>query len=189
MSVYQPFITAWVGGDKILPLLTVTLFISNFFVWKKSDIATIFRDACGLWDKIKLIPYLGSIINIVLNLILVNFWGLNGVVFSTIVCFVFMLPFEINNVYKNFFEEKQGKYYLNFVIQLLLAGACCAANYFACFKIDVGNVYLNLLIVIAISVFAPLVILVPAAFIIYREETSYCLSVATRAFRRRFKSS
>lgn len=90
LCLFQPFIRSWVGEDLMLPNKTAILFAAYFFVFKWLDIVHVYREASGIWWQGKMLPLISSVVNLTLNIILIKFIGLDGVLLSTIICLLFI---------------------------------------------------------------------------------------------------
>ena len=64
----------------------VLLFSLYFYSWKINDVVYVFKDAAGLWEYDAWRPLIASISNLIINIALINYIGLYGVVLSTILC-------------------------------------------------------------------------------------------------------
>ena len=125
--LYQPFMKLWMGnklgsssmlGNDIVVLLCV-----YFFVLKLGDIAHAYNEACGIWEKRKLINIIASLLNLILNISLVKQIGLYGILISTIVSVVFVsIPADSYVLFKYYFNDTDkwkhfmGKQFSHFVI-------------------------------------------------------------------------
>lgn len=125
LCLYQPFITLWVGRKHLLDISTVSLLALMFYEWRIFECLTVFKDAAGLWWEDRLRPYIACIANLVVNIILVNIWGINGVVASTILTRVLIsLPWITQVLFKAVFSRNAISFYLgylkNFIISILV---------------------------------------------------------------------
>ena len=101
-----PFIRVWLGEDYLLRTTTAIILGIYFYVWKMMDVLVVYRDAAGMWRSDFWRPYIVSIVNIVGNIILVNLWGLNGVVFSTLFSYAFIsYPWVVKVLFKDYFHD------------------------------------------------------------------------------------
>ena len=85
----------------------------------------VFKDASGIWHEDRLRPLVVSLLNIVLNLLLVSRIGMKGVLLSTIISYYFVnLPWLIHNVFSLVFKRGVGEY----VVQLLTLTTACVVS-------------------------------------------------------------
>lgn len=78
------------------------------------------------------------IVNLVSNLILVQFIGIYGVIISTILSMLIAIPWETNNVFKCVFHTSSRSYYATFLKSALLSVAVALITYSACVYIPDG---------------------------------------------------
>lgn len=78
-------IVCWIGEEYIIPQpFSVLLGIEILFVGLKTNLGQI-RNVSGAFRQMWFRPLLGIIINLVVSIISVNFWGIYGVLLGTIV--------------------------------------------------------------------------------------------------------
>ncbi|WP_455719568.1 lipopolysaccharide biosynthesis protein [Agathobacter sp.] len=110
--LYQPFMRLWMGdklgSNALLRNDIVALLCVYFFVLKLGDIVHAYNEACGLWEKRKFINIIASLLNLVLNIVLVNQIGLYGILISTIVSVIFVsIPADSYVLFKYYFNDTQ----------------------------------------------------------------------------------
>lgn len=106
LSLMQPFMKIWVGNELILEDTIVILLVIYLCVYELTQFFSVYKEAAGIWHQDRFRPLVCSIINVILNLILVQKWGVYGVVFATIVSSgCISLPWVIHNVFKYILKE------------------------------------------------------------------------------------
>jgi len=130
----QPFIKLWLGekmlfGDGIMVIFCIYFFSTHF-----SRVCHIYRDAAGLWWQDRYRPIVETVVNLSLNILLVRFIGVSGVMLSTIFCIVFIEgTWGTRILFKHYFtEEKQSVYMLKLLLTWGLTAAAGVACYFVC---------------------------------------------------------
>ena len=146
MSNLYTELTAWMG-DKLLPFRTMFLFCIYFFVMQIRKSVISFKNANGMWWEDRYKPYLSMIVNIILDIILVRFAGIEGALLSSILCIVFIeIPWESKVLIRDYFNQSLGYYYVKLLEGLLL---CVAGSFIAgkaCELIDTGIMLGNIAI-------------------------------------------
>ena len=181
VCLYEPFIEIWIGNDMKLGMAFVILMALYFYIYMIQRNILAFKDAAGLWNKDWMRPYISMTINVVSNLILVQFVGIYGIVISTIIAFLISLPWVNNVLFKHLFKMSHLKNLLvvfrDFIITLLITGA----TYFIC-NLCAGG-FLGLLERLVICAIIPNVIFT----IIYfkTEEFRYFKEMVVKKFLRR----
>ncbi|MBQ7542177.1 MAG: oligosaccharide flippase family protein [Clostridia bacterium] len=138
----QPFIKLWVGkkmmfGDSIMVIFCIYFFATHF-----CRVCHLYRQAAGLWWQDRYRPIVETVVNLTLNILLVRFIGVSGVMFSTIFCIVFIEgTWGTRILFKHYFtEEKQSKYMLKLLWSWLLTAAAGAICYVICGKIGLQGI-------------------------------------------------
>ena len=170
LCLYQPFMEMWVGKDLMLAFSAVICFVAYFFIRQLNALFNLYKDASGMWHEDKFRPLVAALTNLVLNLILVQFIGIYGILVSTVAAILFVgMPWLIHNLFSIIFEKKNLLPFLK-----MLAGYCmvvfasCLVSYFICTFINVG-LLATFLIRGVVCCIAPNVIY----FVIYRGTEEY----------------
>ena len=159
ICLFQPFMRIWVGEEYLLSKATVIMFGVYFFGWKMVDVLVLYRDAAGMWWYGKSRPYVVSILNIVGDILLVHFFGLDGVVFATLftsVCISY--PWLLGILFKRYFKGKPWDYLKRLGIQCLVVTAAGLLTYFICYRVIVGYSFAKFVIRTAVCAVVPNVI-------------------------------
>lgn len=136
-ALYQPFIEVWTKGDAALVrhALTPVLMVLYFYVMQARQTLLTFKAAAGIWRQDRWKPIVAGAVNIASNILFVVFlpeaYKLDGVIFSTIIGFVFVqIPWETSVVFVNYFGRKACRRYCLAQLRLALsAAAVCAASW------------------------------------------------------------
>ncbi len=116
LSLFQPFMKWWVGEELLLPLSCVILLCAYYYIYEINYLLNSYKDSAGIWHKDRFRPLVTALSNLILNLILVNFIGIYGVILSTVLTMLFIgMPWLIHNLFTELFKRSSKKY----VIQLL----------------------------------------------------------------------
>lgn len=158
LCLFQPFMGLWgklTGEDLMLPFSMVILFVIYFYISRAKQMVVVYKDAAGLWYADRLKPYVGAIANLGLNILLVHFIGLHGVLLSSIFIMAFItFPWTAAALFKGYFKKKQSPYYVEFFINLIVTILLCVITYFVCSLIPIGGV-LGLLVKLLICCVLP----------------------------------
>ena len=158
LCMFQPFIEIWVKHENLLALSTVVLLVVYFYVYQVRRVILLYKDAAGVWWEDRFRPYVMIVVNVVSNLILVQFIGLNGVVISTILSMLISVPWENYTVFKYVFKRSSGRYYFFILAESILCGLLCAVMWFICRNIPVNIV--GLVIRLVFCCFVPNVLFI-----------------------------
>lgn len=107
LNLYQPFMELWVGKNLMLEQSAVICFCIYYYVYEINRILNVYKDAGGIWHKDRFRPLITSFVNLSMNLIMVQFWGIYGVLLSTILSTMFVgMPWLIHNLFTTLFDRK-----------------------------------------------------------------------------------
>lgn len=154
LCLFQPFMELWVGKELMLPFSIVILLCIYFYLYEFNLLFNVYKDAAGLWHEDKLRPLITSLTNLGLNLIMVRFVGLYGVILSTVLSMLFVgMPWLLRNVFTHLFKRNIGDFLKRLFGYLCITIICCIATYVLCSVIHVTPViglFLKLIIALAI---------------------------------------
>lgn len=117
LVLFQPFISMWVGREYLMEYPLVICMVVYFFIYEIDSLIGTFKDAAGLWYQDRFRPLITAMVNLILNIILVRYMGLYGVLLSTVISMVVIgIPWLIHNVFNSIFK---GNSIGDYVIYLL----------------------------------------------------------------------
>jgi O-antigen/teichoic acid export membrane protein len=127
LCFYNPFMRIWAGEDAILSETATVLFVVYFYVLAITEVSSLVRTTSGVWWEGKWVAIIESVVNLILNLMLVCIMGIEGIILATIISMLFVnIPFETYYVYKYYFNEKPwGEllgYLKDFVVSIVAVG-------------------------------------------------------------------
>ena len=155
ICLFQPFMNIWVGEKNMLGFSCVVLFSIYFFVCQLSMLWATFKDAAGLWHQDRYRPLIGAMVNLILNLILVQFIGIYGILLSTIISYVFIsMPWLVWNLFTLLFKRDCKKYVINLIKYFLITGGSCVLSFLMCNSIK-GKGLVWLMVRAAIAIIVP----------------------------------
>ena len=139
--LYQPFMKLWMGKDMLYPVSTVVLFCVCFYSRLVRRIGLTYKDAAGMWEEDFWKPYIGMVVNIFGNIILVSVMGVNGVIISTIFVMVFIyFPWETYILGRRMFNnELMRKYVYKIVLNIIITVIICIVMHKMCSLIRNDN--------------------------------------------------
>lgn len=156
-SMFQPFITLWVGEESLLPMVTVFLFVAYFFATRIRNVEIIFKDAAGIWEPMIPCSIIVIVLDLVIDITLFPFIGINGALISTIVAMIFSFIYESIIIYKKVLNTNPISYFFRTLLYLIVIGGSCCAVYFICRLFTIENNILTLLACLGVSTFISIV--------------------------------
>lgn len=116
LCLYQPFMEFWVGKDLLLEFPAVICFCCYYFIYEINSLLNLYKDSSGIWHKDRFRPLVTAVANLLMNLILVNFWGIYGVLLSTVLSTLFVgMPWLIHNLFKEVFGMRSKEYIIKLI--------------------------------------------------------------------------
>ncbi|MDX8420050.1 oligosaccharide flippase family protein [Stecheria sp. CLA-KB-P133] len=111
LSLYQPFMKIWVGEKLMLGFPMVVLFCVYFFCVEYVMLASAYKDAAGIWHEDRFRPLISGLANLAMNIAMVHFWGLYGIIISTILSSgLISAPWITHNLFSLIFKGKFKNY-------------------------------------------------------------------------------
>jgi O-antigen/teichoic acid export membrane protein len=138
LCLYQPFMQLWVGEDLMLPFSVMTSIVIYYFIREINQLLNLYKTVAGIWHQDRWRPLAASVTNLALNIIMVQFWGIYGIIFSTILAILFVgEPWLLHNLFTYVFERKDLKFYLKkLLIYCVVSGLSCVITYLFCSQIN-----------------------------------------------------
>ena len=152
ICLYQPFVYIWVGEELMLTNEFVILLVIYFYIYQSRRIVLTYKDAGGIWWEDRFRPYIVCAINLILNVVLVQFIGIYGIVISTIVSMIVSIPIENSTIFKNIFDKSALEYYGSQVVNLIVVILSCIATFAATFWLPQGIVFIFVRLIICLLV-------------------------------------
>lgn len=141
LCLYQPFMKIWVGEKLQLQFTAVICLVIYYFVYEINQLLNMYKDASGIWHKDRFRTLATALTNLGLNLIMVQFWGIYGVLFSTVLSTLIVgMPWLLNNLFTCIFDIDDLKRY---VLKLLkytgVTFIACSCSLFICSYLKFGD--------------------------------------------------
>lgn len=136
LCLFQPFMKLWVGERLMLPITSVVLFSSYFYALKLGDIRYIYTNAAGLWWVNRYRAILEAILNLLLNYFLGKYFGINGIIFATLITillinFIYGGQIIFTHYFTNISFLQYFKYHFQFgVVTAVVCGITYGATSF-----------------------------------------------------------
>lgn len=112
----------------MFPILIMLLFVAYFYINQLRMITISYRDASGVWWEDRFRPYVCMAVNLISNIIMVEYIGIAGIVLSTIFSLCISIPWENYTIFKFVFHRSSREYYgkmAAYTGTMLLSGLVC----------------------------------------------------------------
>lgn len=129
LCLYQPFMELWVGKELCLDFSAVIMFCIYYFVYEINQLLNTYKDAAGIWHQDRFRPLVTALVNLIMNLVMVQFIGLYGVLLSTVLSMLCVgMPWILHNLFSVLFDKKQLKSYIRkllyYVVCVIFSSIC-----------------------------------------------------------------
>lgn len=165
INLMEPFINWWLGDGLLLDRLTFIVILINFYITGMRSSINTFKTKGGIFSEDKYIPLLEAVINLILSIILVRYFGLAGIFMGTTISTI-VLPLWIQSklVYNKLFNRSVMEYFKVYVFYILLTVATGILTTIICNKLVQWDGFLSLIIKGLICVVVPNIIYIMVFF-------------------------
>lgn len=156
LNLYQPFMELWVGKDLMLDFSIVICFVVYFYVYEVNQLLNTYKDAGGIWHEDRFRPLVTALSNLAMNLVMVQFWGLYGIILSTVLSTLLIgMPWLFHNLFTIMFEKKNMRQYvLSVAFYVFVSVAAGGASVLICKFIEF-NLWITLLLRLIVCIVVP----------------------------------
>ncbi len=141
LCLLQPFMKLWAGEESMFAFSAVICFVIYFFVDQMNQLLLTYKDAAGIWHEDRFRPLATAFTNLILNLIFIQFWGVYGVLWATVISKVVVgMPWLFYNLSTVLFKRNMKNYILRMIGYAFITALVCAVSYFACTVITVEGI-------------------------------------------------
>lgn len=145
------FIELWIGKEYILPYNIVLMIIVYFFVSNTLFAVWLFRDATNIFKRTKNIIIMTTILNIILILILQNYFGLAGIFISPILARLLTnFWYEPYLLVSSYFKSSPKGYFMKILLYIIVFIIFGAINKYIVSMIVI-NSYFKFILVLLID--------------------------------------
>lgn len=175
IALMNPFIILCFGREYSFSLLTVIIIVAEFYITGQRKVNLMFREAKGLfwYDRYKAVAE--AIINLVVSLILVQRFGvagiLGGTIISSVTTCVWVEPYVLMRYgIRENWQERLRDYFVRYVERIVLVAAMTAAACAWVYFCPADNILLFLLDGIVYTLFYGAVM-----FVLFRKNREFLL--------------
>lgn len=141
LCLFQPFMKIWVGEKYMLSMPMVVCMCCYFFLHEINRLINTYKDAAGMWHEDRWRPLVVSITNLGLNLIMVQYIGLFGILLSTVISMLFVgMPWLLYNLFTVIFHRNAFEFILRTLWYVVDTVISCVIFYWLCSYITIDGV-------------------------------------------------
>ncbi|MDO5434517.1 oligosaccharide flippase family protein, partial [Eubacterium sp.] len=144
LCLFQPFMRLWVGSELLLEFPVVICFCIYFYVVEINQLLNTFKDAAGIWHEDRFRPLVTAVVNLGMNLIMVQFWGIYGVILSTALSMLSVgMPWLLHNIFTVLFDKDYLVPYLKkLLLYVFIALVAAILSYWLCSLMKLPDILL-----------------------------------------------
>ena len=163
-AVADEFVLRWIGAEWVLPQPFSFLMGLELYTLAIRTALGKYRSSMGLFQQGKFRPLAGMLINLVVSILLVNVWGICGVLVGTIACdWLTFMWYDPIIIHKYGFNNYQSvfRYYKKFLLYFGTSSVIGVADYFFCGYVLTGYGWFSIIfhaVVVGITVPAGLIL-------------------------------
>lgn len=131
LCLYQPFMEIWVGKENLLDFGVVICLCIYYYLYEMNQVFNTFKDAAGIWHEDRFRPLITAFVNLGLNILMVRYIGIYGIVISTIISISFIgLPWMLHNLFTTIFTDySMGKFTVRILERTICVIGICMGIY------------------------------------------------------------
>ena len=134
LCLFQPFMEIWMGKNLMLDFSVVICLCVYFFIYEIGRLLNTYKDAAGIWHEDRFRPLVTALSNLAMNLVMVQFWGIYGVILSTVLSTALIgTPWLLHNLFTVLFDKHDLLPYLKqLLFYAVVTAVGCVATYWLC---------------------------------------------------------
>ena len=160
------FITICFGEQYVLSFVVLILAVLNFYTSNIRQTLWTYRETTGVFKETKYTTIVTAVINIGLAILLGYFFGLPGIIASTVIArMVYAWWKEPLVIYKYCFKSSPKQYFVTYIKRLVLLCIICTFTYVISAMLPNINIYIKFILKMLICLIVPPIMF----FVIYRK--------------------
>lgn len=170
----QPFIELFFGKDLLFGVPIVITLVVDFYIKGMNSPVHAFRNAHGLFTQGRYRPLVMAVLNIILSLILFECIGIIGIFLATILSrLLTQVWYDPWLVYRMVFKKKIGRYFIEYVKEVLILCFGGVVTYAVCLFIPLNNI----VFILVVRALVCTIILNTIIFLLCRNSEPFMLTV------------
>lgn len=147
--VADEFVNTWIGAEWVLAQPFSLLMGLEVFTLASRISLSKYRTTMGLFQQAKLRPLFGMIINLAVSILLVNFWGISGVLVGTLVAdWTTFMWFDPLIIHKHGFKNIRPvtQYYFKLLKYMAVIAVTGAVDFLICTNLLTGHGWISVIV-------------------------------------------
>lgn len=141
LCLFQPFMELWAGKESMFAFSAVICFVVYFFVDQMNQLLLTYKDAAGIWHEDRFRPLATAFTNLILSIVMIQFWGVYGVLWATVISKVMVgMPWLFYNLSTVLFKRNMKGYILKMLVYALATAFVSGVTYFVCTAVTLDGI-------------------------------------------------
>lgn len=141
LCLFQPFMELWAGKESMFAFSAVICFVVYFFVDQMNQLLLTYKDAAGIWHEDRFRPLATAFTNLILSIVMIQFWGVYGVLWATVISKVMVgMPWLFYNLSTVLFKRNMKGYILKMLVYALATAFVSGVTYFVCTSVTLDGI-------------------------------------------------
>lgn len=137
----NPFIQLWLGQEYLFSYVAVAIMVLNFYATGIRQTCIVFKSTAGLFLQDVYKPYVEVVVNLVISVILVQNYGIVGVLIGTLISTIFVVTWiEPVVLFKYGFQKSPWKYFARYILYAVVTLVCVFGTQKICELVTFGSV-------------------------------------------------
>lgn len=160
LCLYQPFMYLWTKGELVASNYTMILFCIYFYISQMGQMRAVYSSAAGIWWELRYLQIGEAVSNLILNIGLGYFLGMEGVLYATIISVTLFSFIGIGKMLMQiYFHRSSAEYFYEMLLYTLVTMFVSIVTYFACSFVN-GTGYAVILIRLLVCGILPNIIFI-----------------------------
>ena len=165
----------WVGEKYLLSFGCVICFVVYFYIRIINQVLIVYKDAAGLWHEDRFRPLCTAVANLIMNLILVQFIGIYGVLLSTVISTLFIgMPWVIHNIFTVLFKNGRNEYVKGLLKYTFVTLIICVATFGVGMRISFSSDIMTIIVRAIICAILPNILFI----VVFRKKAVFKQTIA-----------
>lgn len=152
----QPFVRIFFGSESLMEMPAVVFLAAYYYIFEINALLNTYKDAGGIWHKDRWRPMVTAFANLGMNLIMVQFLSIYGIILSTVLSMLCVgMPWILRNLFSTMFTGDKLKGYVKLLLQSTACAAAAAGMSYLCAYRITGNPWKVLILRLLIVLIVP----------------------------------
>ncbi len=139
-NTITPFIEWWLGDEYELPYVTVCIILFNFYVDMMRSSALTFKFKSGIFVPDRFTTLLQGLLNLVLSIWFVRYWGISGVLAATGISIISIGFWQWPRlIYKHTFGQPLWNYFRTYLMYTIVGLIALVMSSMVCNMCEIEN--------------------------------------------------